>query len=203
MQGSIRDQVIALAALFQNAQAVDQLARHGECPNELLDCAIRSIVCTNPASTLEVYGNTANLATGRALLSRILEPGKEPLSQLTVRYALAAVQLSSRLSKDPQMLDKLGKGIDLVVHKIQHFGHEHPNVVEALAQLYLDTISTYKNRIQVSGQPAHLQNPFVAAKIRALLMAAIRAAMLWRQVGGRRWHLIFRRKALTQALNSL
>jgi high frequency lysogenization protein len=195
--------LIALSALFQNAQAVDQLARTGQCPQNVLDCAIGSIVCTHPESVIAVYGNIGNLASGRECLARILEPGQEPLNQMVVRYALAAIQLESRLRRDHLMQGRLSKGIELVSHKIQHFGTGHSNVVEAVAHLYTDTISTYKSRIQVSGQPAHLQNPQVAAKIRTLLMAAIRAAMLWRQVGGRRWQLIFRRKTLSKRLSTL
>ena len=50
----------------------------------------------------------------------------------------------------------------------------------------------------VKGEPPHLQNPDNINKIRALLLAGIRSAMLWRQVGGLRRHIIFnRRKLLT------
>jgi high frequency lysogenization protein len=41
-------------------------------------------------------------------------------------------------------------------------------------------------RIMVNGDPAHLNNPENANRIRALLLAGIRAAMLWRQSGGGR-----------------
>ena len=39
--------------------------------------------------------------------------------------------------------------------------------------------------------------------IRALLLSGIRAAFLWRQLGGRRWSLLLRRKKLLQAAQSL
>jgi len=34
----------------------------------------------------------------------------------------------------------------------------------------------------------------LANKIRTLLLAGIRAAVLWRQMGGNRWQLLFSRK---------
>lgn len=197
------NQVIALAALFQHVQAVDQLARTGHCPTQLIETAVRSILCTQPDNVLEVYGSLENLHEGRNVLGQIINTQAKAPNQLPIRYALAAIQLESRLHKDADMLSKLARGIDLISHKVQHFGADHANVTEAVAQLYLDTLSTYKNRIQISGMPNHLQNPAVAARIRSLLLAAIRAAMLWRQVGGRRWHLIFKRKALGQALTGL
>ena len=45
-----------------------------------------------------------------------------------------------------------------------------------------------------------LQNPRNAERIRALLLAGIRSATLWRQLGGNRWQLFFsRRKILKDA----
>ncbi|MFC6673156.1 DUF489 family protein [Marinobacterium aestuariivivens] len=60
----------------------------------------------------------------------------------------------------------------------------HSSIVANIASLYQETISTFSFRINVGGDPRHLQNAENAAKIRALLLAGIRAAMLWRQVGG-------------------
>jgi len=39
--------------------------------------------------------------------------------------------------------------------------------------------------------------------IRALLLAAIRAAVLWRQCGGRRWRLLLQRRDLLHAAQRL
>ena len=43
----------------------------------------------------------------------------------------------------------------------------------------------------------------VADRIRALLLAGVRLAWLWQQLGGRRWHLILRRKPLLVGLRAL
>ena len=64
------------------------------------------------------------------------------------------------------------------------------------ADLYLKTISTLTPRIMVSGSQLHLNNPENASRIRALLLAGVRAAILWRQSGGSRWKLLVRRNAL-------
>jgi high frequency lysogenization protein len=67
-------------------------------------------------------------------------------------------------------------------------------VIGNLADTYKQTLSTLSFRIKVAGNPQILQNSHNANKVRALLLAGIRAAILWRQVGGRRWHLLFNRK---------
>jgi high frequency lysogenization protein len=51
-----------------------------------------------------------------------------------------------------------------------------------------------KPRIMVSGDAVYLQNSDNVNRIRALLLSGIRAAMLWRQIGGRRRQLLFSRQ---------
>ena len=48
----------------------------------------------------------------------------------------------------------------------------------------------------VNGDPVHLNNSENANRIRALLLAGIRAATLWRQSGGGRLTLLLRRNPL-------
>ena len=47
-----------------------------------------------------------------------------------------------------------------------------------------------------------LQQEATAAKVRALLFAGIRSARLWRQLGGRRWHLLTKRGAMLNELRA-
>jgi len=48
-----------------------------------------------------------------------------------------------------------------------------------------------------------LQQPAVAQEIRSLLLAGVRFAWLWLQLGGRRWQLILQRRPVLSALDSL
>jgi high frequency lysogenization protein len=63
-----------------------------------------------------------------------------------------------------------------------------------LAELYANTLSRLQPRIMVEGNPVFLQQSAQVDRIRALLMAAVRAAVLWRQLGGNQLSLIFRRR---------
>mgnify|MGYP000520694154 CR=1 FL=1 len=65
-----------------------------------------------------------------------------------------------------------------------------------IAELYTRTVSKMTPRIIVSGQPQYLQNPRVTDWIRTLLLAGLRSATLWQQLGGGRFDLMFRRKKL-------
>ena len=49
----------------------------------------------------------------------------------------------------------------------------------------------------VNGEHMHLMRSENTHRIRALLLAGVRAAILWRQSGGSWFTLIFRRKAMS------
>jgi high frequency lysogenization protein len=72
-----------------------------------------------------------------------------------------------------------------------------------LSELYQQTVSTLSRRVQVTGDIAQLRRDDIAAEVRALLLAGIRFAWLWRQLGGRRWHLVLRRSNIRHALAEL
>ncbi len=69
-------------------------------------------------------------------------------------------------------------------------------MLASVAQCYQDTLGRYRFRIQVRGESGYLLQETVATRVRCLLFAAIRGAVLWHQSGGRRWHLLLCRGAL-------
>jgi high frequency lysogenization protein len=93
-----------------------------------------------------------------------------------------------------------GRGFNFL---IKHFSETHDNVIAGLAEIYSDTISTFSFRIQVMGEYQHLQQPRIANRIRTLLFAGIRSAVLWRQLGGRRLKIILYRNKITRNAEQL
>ena len=81
-------------------------------------------------------------------------------------------------------------------------GSAHPDVIAALARLYADTVSTLRPRVMVQGNPHYLGQAGVVAEIRALLLAALRSAVLWRQCGGSLWDFVFRRREMAAAIDA-
>ena len=65
------------------------------------------------------------------------------------------------------------------------------DLIDQLAHIYKDTISTYPTKVQVTGNSQYLQQAANQSKIRALLLSAIRSAVLWNQVGGKKRHFLF------------
>ncbi|CAM3528993.1 high frequency lysogenization protein HflD [Parendozoicomonas haliclonae] len=194
---------MALAGLFQACSLVEQVAKNGTTSEETLETAIKSIFVTDPQNVAEVYGDVYSLHNGLRLVRGLLERDPEVVRSDAVRYALTLIHLEKKVRNNRAMMSAIGEGINRARGQLNHFGHTHENLIANLAGVYLDTVSTLKTRVQVTGDLRNLQNAACANKIRACLMAGLRSAILWRQVGGRRWNLVFSRKAMLNECNSL
>ena len=203
MEKTWRNIAIALAGASQAISLVEQLAKTGYLRSDEFETAIKSLLEETPQTTESVYGSITQLQHGLEKLIDLLEHHREPKNADSLRYMLGVIHLQKRLSKSPDMLSIIGSRLSKAEQQVHHFGYTHENVVANIAGIYTDTISKFKYRIHVSGEYDYLQQPRLAAQIRVLLLAAIRAATLWRQVGGNRWQIIFYRSKIIQAASSL
>ena len=205
MSSREKEQTIALSAIFQAAELVSILAKTGQVDNASLQPLLESLLMVNAASTEDIYGGqwdcSTNLALGRKISRQALGKERSSVNPDTLRYALSLIHLENKLAKTPDMLSTIGQKIAQIEQKKAHYESIlHENMLASISGMYQDTLSKLSFRIQVQGDSRFLQQPQVANQVRAILMAGIRAAMLWRQLGGKRWHLIFKRKALLNAL---
>lgn len=203
MKYSTQDQAAALAGVFQAATLVDQLARTGQWSEEALLPSIHSIFVTSPNNVAEVYDGFDRLAMGKKTLAAVISRDNSAVSGDVIRYGLAMIHLEKKLSRNKKMLNTIGERLGKTREQVNHFGLLHDNVISSLASIYLDTLSTFKTRITVAGDTRYLQNQTNANRIRAILLAGIRSATLWRQCGGSRWHLFISRKSLLDGLQKL
>ncbi|NQD92153.1 high frequency lysogenization protein HflD [Pseudomonas sp. CrR25] len=199
-----QEQLVALGAVFEAAVLVDKLAKTGQIGEPPLACMLGSLLVRDPQDTLEVYGgDDLGLRDGYRALVGALERDPTSLQREPLRYALALLGLERQLARRGDLLQIMASRLDQIQQQVEHFGPVHENVIASCGSLYQDTISTFRQRIQVQGEMRHLQQPSNASKIRALLLAGIRAARLWRQLGGHRWQLVFSRGKLLKELYPL
>ncbi|MGG2397114.1 high frequency lysogenization protein HflD [Pseudomonas sp. SH1-B] len=200
----LQEQLVALGAVFEAAVLADKIARTGQVSEASMSCMLGSLLVRDPKGTLDVYGgDDLNLRDGYRALISSLERNPSALQREPLRYSLALIGLERQLDKRDDMLQIMGSRLDQIQQQVEHFGLVHDNVIAACGGLYQDTISTFRQRIQVHGDMRFLQQPNNAAKIRALLLAGIRSARLWRQLGGHRWQLVFSRGKLLKELYEL
>lgn len=199
-----QEQLIALGGVFTAAIQVDRLARTGQCNEAAVACLVNSLLVRNPQSTLEVFGgDDLALRDGYRALASTLERSPSSLPRDSLRYAITLLVLERQLDKRADLMELIAKRLEQIEQQVQHFGPTHENVIASFGALYQDTLSTFRQRIQVQGDMRYLQQSGNAAKIRTLLFAGIRAARLWRQLGGSRWQLIFSRNRLLKELYPL
>ena len=197
----MQEQLVALGAVFEAAVLADKIARTGQVSEASMSCMLGSLLVRDPQTTLDVYGgDDLNLRDGYRALISSLERNPSALQREPLRYSLAMIGLERQLDKRSDMLQIMGSRLDQIQQQVEHFGLVHDNVIAACGSLYQDTISTFRQRIQVHGDMRFLQQASNASKIRALLLAGIRAARLWRQLGGHRWQLVFSRRKLLNEL---
>lgn len=200
-----RSQAIALAGVAQSAVLVHQLALHGVVAQDKLSTALHSLFMLDPPDTVSVFGSTRQLRLGLETLKDLLGSYDALLAPREgLRYFSGLLHLEAQLQSRTAMLVQIRTELlRLQARYSPDAIADEPAALRELAALYRSTLSTLPFRIHVRGDLNYLRNEYVADKVRVLLFAGIRAAFLWRQLGGRRWHLLFRRGNLATTADEL
>ena len=199
----IDNQAIALAGLLQALKLVQQVAT-GEVRDEpALQACFTGVFNTDPEAAQQVFGELPGLQTGLETLLAQLGPGRAGRSVEITRHAITLIHLERKLSRKRDMLEHIGSCIERAREQVAFFDMQHATVMASLADCYRQTISTLQPRVMISGDPVILENSDNQNLIRALLLAAIRAAVLWRQCGGSRLSLVLRRRELVEVATRL
>lgn len=196
----IEDRVFALAGLLQALAQVRRIADTGQSEGAPLQTALDSVFRLDAATAEAVYGDADAVRSGLRLLRDYLSNATK--DQALGKLALAVLQLERRFNREPGMVDKVQSGIQAAHAVAQQHGAVHPDVTRILGDLYASTISQLRPRVMVQGNPHYLGQAGVVAEIRALLLAALRSAVLWRQSGGSLWDFVFRRREMAAAIDA-
>lgn len=199
MSASMQQRVLALAGLLQALKQVRQIAETGQADNVIAATALDSVFRIDAGSAEAVFGTVEALHPGMRLLRDYFR--NEARDELLPRLALAVVQLERRFVRDHAMTRRVHDGIVALSPSAHDSGSLHPEVISALGGLYADTVSHLRPRVLVQGNPHYLGQADVVAEIRAMLLAALRSAVLWRQLGGGMWDFLLRRRAMIEALD--
>jgi high frequency lysogenization protein len=195
------ERVLALAGLFQATGLAQQLANEGRCDESAMAASIGSVFRIDAPSVVGVYGDVSGVRLGLRQLITLLDENNRDVA--ITRMAFTVMRLERSLSRRQDLLDRLQQGVVAAQRQVEHFGPESPQVISRLAELYASTLSTLKPRVMVTGNPQQLQQPNVVEKVRTNLLAAVRSAVLWRQLGGRQWQMILYRRQCSMLARGL
>jgi len=194
-------QVLGLAGVFQAVRCALAIARDGRCDEAAAEISMRSVFRIDAESAAEVYGGIASLRPGLAGMLEAIDGG--PRDPSLARIVATVLHLSRKLGQRGAMQRSIREGIQGAERGAAAMGFRHDGVIERLAELYVSTISTMRPRVLVQGNCLYLTQPANVARIRALLLAAIRSAVLWRQSGGTNLKLMLHRRRVTETARAL
>jgi high frequency lysogenization protein len=198
----MKDRIIALAALLQAVEQVQLMANQGQAQTDPLATCINSLFAFDAADAESVYGNRHQLKPGLKRLSAQLlgEGGRD--NALT-RIALNLLHLERQFQRKPAAMAEVHERLQRIRAGSAGQPVTHPDTLAALGTLYADTVSPLGPKIMVQGNPVYLAQAQVVAEVRAALLAALRAAVLWRQCGGSYWDFFLARGRMLQATREL
>lgn len=189
----LKEQTLALAGVAQAARIVDQLSRTGTYPIDYLEASLHSLFSFDAENVEGVFGNIQGVKLGLQNLAAGLAPGDDDTMGSMMRYFLSILHLEGKFAGRPDLQEVVHSRLQHSSYKAAHFSSQSQEICHSVAAVYSDTLSTLSFRIKISGSAQHLQSEANAEMIRALLLAGVRSAFLWRQLGGRRWKLTFQR----------
>lgn len=209
MMNNDEQQVIALAATVQALTAVHEVATTGTFDEHRAIPLFQGLIHYNPDDTLSAFGGDSNeLFHGLTQLERLFG---DTLDRDIAQYLLAVVSIELKLVRNPQMRQILNSELQQIAHRLEYntaddVVQENLTSLETIsdfASIYKQTASQTEPRIMIKGNHEHLQNENSANQIRALLLAALRAAAFFRHYGGKRIDFMMKRKQYLEIVKQL
>jgi len=213
-----QDNVLALAGLTQAGKLVTQLAAEPGHDEQALRASADSLLCMHPENMDEVFGGAQGVRLGLETMAALLR-GKALQSlqaKELIRYLMSMDQLADRLKHSASTQSIIEKGLyDLNAsfsslretpaddEQDESLASEYEDFYARIGTLYQKSLSQLAPKIIVRGATGYLQDEESVARVRTALFAGVRAAYLWHQQGGRRWQLIFTRRAYAEAADRL
>lgn len=214
MASDIFCETVALAALFQSAAQIQKIARFGTVDEHAIAPLMRALIITDPEEVTDVYA-TNRLTYGLNQIATSLMPKDINNQSQTemVKIAYNIMTLESSLSKNSTISKQLEHQIDDLRKEVlsMHADYESASdnilldydVIKLYSKIYSDLISVNFPKLIIYGEEQFLRRTELQEMIRALLLSGIRASVLWYQVGGRRYSLMFKNKDITECARNI
>lgn len=209
MENAFRDRVLAAAGIFQAAALVRHAAGGERLDTACLRSSIDSIFRIEARDVPEVYGGLQGARCGLEILAGFAGRQRDAATTEILRYGFSLMHLAHKFRRDRTLVAHLGQSLEVLQSHKGYFDELSDAelgdsiLLGGLAGAYTETISRLQPRILVKGNPSVLQQEAVVNQVRSLLLAGIRAAVLWFQVGGGRLQFLLQRKRYAMAASEM
>jgi len=189
----IEERTLALAGVFQACKQVQNLARNGRVDAFDVDPSMQSILVLDAINSQAIYGGVKGVNTGLRLIKEGILNSPQLADVEVSRYVMSVLELQRQLYRDDQKFSQFAQAVERLsaVQEDQYIG--------ACSDLYQQFISDMRPQIIVQGEQDFLQQVEIPPKIRGLLLAALRSAVLWQQKGGNRFKVMWERTRMQNA----
>ncbi len=200
MTASYNERTLALAGIFQSASLVHQLATKGHADEDAMHASIGSLFMIDADDVPSVFSGIDGISLGLRVLADFAGNNKSEASMAVLAYVFSLMHLTHKLLRKTELLEQLSQLIKDVKRQKEYFESMqqgsgiNSTLLARFSDIYSETISTLQPRIIVKGNSDYLQQEDTVNRIRSLLLAGIRAAVLWEQLGGGRLQFLLRRK---------
>ena len=199
----MKERTLALAGVFQATELVRQAASHGTWSGYAASYCLESLFALESESAQEIYGGQEHVRLGAETMLSVLQGESRYTDAL--RYAVGLLQIERKFRAASGVQERVGSRLDAIsAEGVELDQHDREDLqANQIALLYSETISTLTPRIVVNGKPQSLKSDRTVNWIRTLLLAGLRSATLWQQLGGGRLELMFGRKKIMREAQSL
>jgi high frequency lysogenization protein len=200
MTASYNERTLALAGIFQSASLVHQLATTGYADEDATLASIESLFMIDADDVPSVFSGTQGISLGLETLADYTGSNKSEASMAVLAYVFSLMHLTHKLLHKTELLEQLSQLIKGVKRQKEYFESMqqesaiNSTLLARFSDIYSETISTLQPRIIVKGNSDYLQQDDIVNRIRSLLLAGVRAAVLWEQLGGGRLQFLLKRK---------
>lgn len=198
---TFEDRLLALAGMTQALAQVRRLADTGQADGAHLQPLIESVFRIDAESPAAVYGGLDAIAPGLRILRAHF--GNQARDPMLPRLALALLQVERHFVADDAAVRGVRERIETLAPMAQPRGALDREVLSGLARAYVEHISPLRPRIMVQGNPHYLAQADLVGEVRAALLAALRSAVLWRQLDGSLWDFLLRKQAIRTGIDAL
>lgn len=196
MHDKLFDETLALAGVAQAVYLVQQIARRGQADEAALAASLNSVFAIDADTAPAVFGGAKGVELGLRQVLRQLGGGSG-LDPEQASYASTLLVLERKFMADTERVETMQRGLRrLQPDSLDGLAVLDDALVGGLSALYRENISSLTPRVMVNGEPVHLRSARNTDRVRALLLAGLRSAVLWRQCGGSRWRLFMQRRRL-------
>ncbi len=196
----------ALSAIAESVYQITCIAQDGVVNTGIISSLLRGVLKTQCDHTADIYPEK-NLRNGLIYFADTSKLESQKVVEMT-RYLSSILSLCNVYLAKPEIRANLGNEIQKIKENLVMQEDKAAYVCRHLGSWYGKNITEAGVfAIKIFGAEQHLSRETNLIYIRSLLASALRACVLWRQVGGTQMNLLFNKSQISicarQMLNNL